>query len=88
MFIFLLKCNFTDDTTTYICDENLENVLKSLEKISILAICWFENNYIILNSNKGHLTVRGYRHDQVLANMGKGLICKCNYVKLLGISID
>ena len=32
-------CNFTDDTTTYISDENLENVLKSLEKNSMFAIC-------------------------------------------------
>ena len=34
--LFFLKdvgiCNFDDDTTTYISDESLENVLKSLEK--------------------------------------------------------
>ena len=34
---FFLKdigiCNFADDTTTYITDESLENVLKSLGKI-------------------------------------------------------
>ena len=41
-FLFFLKdvgvCNFTDDTTTYISDESLESVLKSLEKNSMLAI--------------------------------------------------
>ena len=40
--IFFLKdvglCNFADDTTTYISDESLENVLKSLEKNSMLAV--------------------------------------------------
>ena len=50
--LFFLKdigiCNFADDTTTYISDESLENVLKSLEKNSMLAIRWFENNYIEL----------------------------------------
>ena len=34
-------CNFADDTTTYISDESLENVLKSLEKDCVLAIRWF-----------------------------------------------
>ena len=34
-------CNFADDTTTYISDESLENVLKSLEKNCVLAIRWF-----------------------------------------------
>ena len=43
-------CNFADDTTTYIFDENSENVLKSLEKNSMLAVRWFESNYMKLNA--------------------------------------
>ena len=39
---FLLKdidsCNFSDDTTTYICFKKLEKALISLEKNSMLAI--------------------------------------------------
>ena len=39
-FFFFLKdvgiCNFADDTTKYISDKSLENVLKSLEKSSML----------------------------------------------------
>ena len=39
--LFFLKnvaiCNFADDATTYISDESLETVLKSLEKNSMLA---------------------------------------------------
>ena len=45
LFFFLKDigiCNFADDATTYISDEVLENVLKSLEKSSMLAIRWFE----------------------------------------------
>ena len=42
-------CNVADDTTTYISDKSLENVLKSTEKNSMLSIRWFENNYIKLN---------------------------------------
>ena len=91
LFFFLkdvVICNFADDTTTYISDECLENVLKSLEKNSMLAIGWFENNYMKLNTDKCRLIVSGYKHEQVWANIGKDLIWKSNLVILLGIAID
>ena len=74
LFFFLKDvdiCNFADDTTTYISDESLGNILKSLEKNSVLAILWFENNYIKLNTDKCHLIVSGYKNEQVWANIGK-----------------
>ena len=40
MFVY----NLTDNITTYIFDENLESVLKSLRKNSVLATRWFVNN--------------------------------------------
>ena len=90
--LFSLKdigiCNFADDTTAYISDESLENVLKSLEKNSMLAIRWFENNYMKLNTDKCRLIVSGYKHEQVWANIGKDLIWESNDVKLLGVTID
>ena len=45
LFFFLKDigiCNFADDTATYISDESVENVLKSLKKESMVAIRWFE----------------------------------------------
>ena len=63
--------NFADNTTIYIFDESVENVLKSLEKNSMLAIRWFENNYMKLNTDKCGLIVSGYKHEQVWANIGK-----------------
>ena len=66
LFFFLKDigiCNFADDATTYISDEVLENVLKSLEKSSMLAIRWFEKNYMKLNSNKCRLIVSGNKHE-------------------------
>ena len=45
-------CNFADETSTYISDECLENVLKSPEKNSVLVIRWFENNFMELNTDK------------------------------------
>ena len=81
-------CNFADDTTTYISDESLGNVLKSLEKSSMLAIRWIENNYMRLNTDKCHLIVSSYKYEQVWASVGKDLIWERNDVKLLGITID
>ena len=77
LFFFLKDvgiCNFADDTTAYISDESLKNVLKSLEKNSVFAIRWFENNYMKLNRDKCRQTVSGYKHEQVWANIEKDLI--------------
>ena len=52
------------------------------------AIRWFENNYIKLKTDKCHLIVSGYKHEQVWASIGKDLIWESNDVKLLGITID
>ena len=39
-------CNFTGDTTPYVCDSDLKSVLETLEHNSELAITWFEMNYM------------------------------------------
>ena len=91
LFLFLKDvgiCNFAGNTTTYISDKSLENVLKSLEKNSMLPIRCFENNYMKLNTDKCRLIVLGYKHEQVWANIGKDLIWESNDVKLLGVTID
>ena len=54
----------------------------------MLAIRWFENNYMKLNTDKCRLIVSGYKHEQVWANIGKDLIWESNDVKLLGVTID
>ena len=41
-----------------------------------------------LNSDKYHLIVSGYKHEQVCAGIGKDLIWESNDVKLLGITTD
>ena len=71
LFFFLKDidiCNFADDTATYISDENLENVLESLDKNSMLDIPWFER--MKLNTDICHLIVSCYKHEQLLANIG------------------
>ena len=53
-----------------------------------VAIRWFENNNKKLNTDKCHLIVSGYKHEQVWANIGKDLIWESNDVTLLGVTID
>ena len=53
----------------------------------MFAIHWFENNYMKLNTDKCHLIVFGYKHEQVWAHIWKDLIWESNDVKLLEITI-
>ena len=41
-----------------------------------------------LNKNKCHLLVSGYKHEQMIANIGNTHIIESHSVKLLGIHID
>ena len=45
-------CNFTDDTTFYACDKDLNSLFNRLKHNSYLAIEWFENDSMQLNQGK------------------------------------
>ena len=81
-------CNFADDTTPFICNKNLDFVLNELERNSNIAIDWFQNNYMEMNSDKSHLLVAGHKFEQIWAKIGTDLIWESNSVKLLEITID
>ena len=81
-------CNFADDATLFVCNENLDFVLNELERKSNIAIDWFQNNYMKMNSDKCHLLVVGYKFEKIWAKIGTDLIWESNSVKLLGIIID
>ena len=92
IYFFSLKninvCNFADDTTAYVCDKSIETVLKLLEENREIALCWFENNYMKLNTDKCHHIVSGYKHEQIWAKIGNDKIWESSDVKLLGVTID
>ena len=54
----------------------------------MLAIRWFENNYMKLNKDKCRLQVSGYKHEQVWGNIAKDLIWESTDVKLLVVTFD
>ena len=71
-------CNFADDPTPFVCNKKLDFVLSELEQNSNIAIDWFQNNYMKMNSDKCHLLVAGHEFEQILES---------NSVKLLEITI-
>ena len=89
---FLLKdvaiCNFADDTTKYVSEESLKNLLKSCEKNFMLVMHWFANKYMKFSTDKLPSEKFGYKHEQVWANIGTDLARESNDVKLLGITFN
>ena len=56
-------CNFADDTSPHACDISLDELLMCLEHDSALPVCWFESNYMKLNTDKFHLIISGNKHE-------------------------
>ena len=66
----------------------LDTVLRKLEYDSLLAIEWFNANYMKLNADKCHLLVAGHKYERVWAKIGNEKIRESEAEKLLGINID
>ena len=81
-------CNYADDTKFYACDSDLHNLISRLEHDFVLAIEWFECNYMKLNQDKYHLLISGHKYEGVWANIGFCKIWECNDQKSLGVNID
>ena len=54
----------------------------------MLAIEWFESNYMRLNQGNCHFLLSGHNHEMVWTNIGKTKIWEIRKQKLLGIIID
>ena len=89
---FILKnteiCNFADDTTPHACDTNLDELLMCLEHDTVLTVCWFESNYMKLNTDKCHLIISGNKHESLWTDIWNDKIWESNNVKLLGVNKD
>ena len=81
-------CNYADDNTLNACDISLNNLLRRLEHDSLLAIEWFQNNYMKLNEGKCHLLISGYKHEVIWAKVGERKIWESKEKKLLGLNLD
>ena len=80
--------NFEDHTTPFVYSQNLAELVKKLEENSDLAINWFQNNYMKLNTDKCHLLVSGSKYEHFWTQIGKDKIKENNKVKFLGMTTD
>ena len=53
---------------------DIQNLIRSLEHDCLLAIDWFDSNYMKLNRDKCHLMLAGYKNEQFFANVGNAQI--------------
>ena len=64
---FILKdldiCNFANDATPHVCDISLNELLMRLLHDFALAVCQSECIYANLNTEKCHLIIFGYEHE-------------------------
>ena len=68
--------------------KNLNFVRTKLEEHSFIAIEWFQNNYMKMNSNKYHLFISGNKFEHLWAKIVNNRIWENRTVKLLGITVD
>ena len=80
--------DFADGPAPFVCDKRLDRVLDKSEENSELAIFWFENSYMKLNTAKCHLLVSGTRYEYSWAKIGDHKTWDINEIKLLGVTID
>ena len=48
---------YVDQNTPYVCADNIDEVIKSLEKDSEILFKWFNDNLMKINADKCHLLV-------------------------------
>ena len=78
--------SYADDNTPYVRAENLDKIIKSLEKVSIKLFQWFSDDQMKANHDICHLLVSGKNNVTMNANGFKIKNTECE--KLLGIKVD
>ena len=66
----------------------MTDLITRLEHDSLLAIEWFQANYMKLNEEKCYLLISGHKHELLWANISRSEIWGREKQKLLGIVID
>ena len=80
-------CNYADDTTFHACELDLKSLITRLEHDAVLAIEWFESNYMMLNQDKFHFLFSRHKYE-TFVNVGETKIWESKQQKLLGVLID
>ena len=78
--------NYADDNTIYSVDDNVTNLLKTLETETNQVLKWFRINEMKANDDKCHLLVAN--QENVSVTLGNEIIEATDSVELLGVTID
>ena len=78
--------NYADDNTPYSIEENIRNLLNTLEIETSVLLKWFDFNEMKSNVDKCHLIV--VNKNEVSVNLGNETISGSTTVDLLGVKID
>ena len=64
-------CNYDNDTTFHACDLDLKSLDTRLKHDAVLAIEWFESNYMMLNQDNGHFQLSEHKYETPFVNEGE-----------------
>ena len=78
--------SYADDNTHFIVEDNIENVIASLEEATNALFDWFDNNRLKSNPDKCHALVSTNKHLNM--KVCDYTIGNSQYEKLLGVKID
>ena len=78
--------NYAIDTTPYCAGKSAEFVANNLEQSSTILFEWFNNNYLKVNTGKGHILLSG--NSRATATIDNSYIESEDEQVLLGITID
>ena len=73
---------YADDNTSYTSDQNIDDVMRTLENDSVRLFKWFSNNQTKANKDKCHLLLSN--KERVTMKIGETEIKSSNCEKLLG----
>ena len=79
--------NYADDTTPYAIEEDVESLIKTLEKDVSLVIKWFQDNYFQMNTYICQFLASNHEAGLPI-NVEEEVIQSKKSIKLLGITID
>ena len=80
-------CNFADDNTLYVCDQDITNVLRRLKKDLDVVVNWFSSNGMVANPDKFKVIFPGSQN-VISINIGPLQLKSTEEVILLGVKID
>ena len=89
LFLFIDEADimsYAEDSTPYVCSENIDVTLEKLEEVGKVLFEWFSNNFLKANADKCHLILST---DETFSfNVDNEVIKSRNNEKLLGINFN